>query len=95
MTEEVLNQIKSSITEILNREARFEINDSITQTNIHRFMNELMDSSGYTDYQVVCDSSNNSTKDIDNGLLKVDINIPVKTIKLRATIDKDGVNYEI
>lgn len=79
----------------------FEPNNERTrsrvQSNISSFLQTIYAGGGVTNYQVVCDTTNNTAQVIDNNELAVDLYItPTKTIEfinVRVTITRTGVNF--
>lgn len=80
----------------------FDLNDSATrsiaQGKISAFMDNIKGRRGVTDFKVVCDSSNNTSEDIDNYLMNVDVFIkPTRSlefINFRTIIVATGDSFE-
>jgi len=80
----------------------FDLNDvatrSIIQSRVEAFMDNIQGRRGVTDFKVVCDSSNNSSVDIDNNRLNVDLFIKptrsVEFINFRTIIAASGDSFE-
>jgi len=79
----------------------FEINNTQTRSRvfgvIDQFLSRVQSGGGLNAYKLVCDSTNNSSQDIDNNQLNVDIYVqPAKTIefiKMQTIITRSGVNF--
>lgn len=78
----------------------FEPNNTSTRTRIFSivdgFMSKVQAGEGVTQYQVVVDETNNTSDDIDNGILNLDIYLtPTRTIEnivLQMVITRSGIN---
>lgn len=79
----------------------FELNDAATRSLISSLLNDYLSGiqagRGVQEYQVVCDSSNNTANDIDAGRLVVDIFLKptraVKEIPVRVVITATGLSF--
>jgi len=81
----------------------FELNDVSTRTIISAMISSYMEGiksrNGVYDYQIVCDSSNNTPNDIDNHVLNVWLfvrpTISVEYIKCTVVITSTGMSFQV
>jgi hypothetical protein len=79
----------------------FELNDtatrSIIETQLESYLETIRARRGITDYDVVCDDSNNSPADIDANRLNVDIfikpSISIEEIPVRVVITPNTISF--
>jgi len=80
----------------------FDLNDEATRSIVtailESFLGDIQARRGLQDYNVICDSTNNSATDIDEGRLNVDIYIkPIRSVELipvRMIITATGLSFE-
>lgn len=92
--------IEPAIKELLE-DYLFELNDRATRSEVEQkiasYMTNIQARRGVTDFQVVCDETNNLPQDIDNNKLIVDLFIkPTRSIEyipFRVVIVASGVSF--
>jgi phage tail sheath protein FI len=85
------------------RDFLFELNDEQTRSQIRSLIESYMESiqarRGVTDFEVVCDSTNNTPADIDNNRLNVWLYVkPIKSvefIKFNVIITREGMEFNL
>jgi phage tail sheath protein FI len=91
--------IEPAVSEALE-EFLFEINDSTTRliakTRIDRYMENIQSRRGVFEFSTICDETNNSSDDIDNNRMNVDLYVKpvgaVEIITYRTIITSFGVS---
>lgn len=92
--------IEPAIKEFLE-DYLFEINDASTRAEVEQkiatYMEKIQAKRGVTEFQVICDTTNNTPQDIDNNRLIVDLFIKpsrsIEEIPFRVVILASGVSF--
>lgn len=72
--DEILNGYIGDFNDIQTRET--------LKSEMEEYTTHLRDRDGISDFQIICDKSNNTTDDIDNGMLNVSVMIqPIQSIE--------------
>ena len=93
-------QIRPGLREFL-KDYLFDLNDEITRSiivdKITLFMNDIVAQRGVSEFSVVCDSSNNSDRAVQEGTLYIDLYLKmvksIKRIKQSLIVTSQGIDF--